>query len=163
MSFVVQDELKARYRPSDVEQGPRLGLAQRRYSVFRHRNTKTLLLLFLLSLPLVNPWVRGDGVGYYAYVRSILVEHKLDFENDWRAANQSFTMGRVRGDGEIQPTQYTHTGHLDNHFTVGPSMLWAPFLVPVHLAMSTLYNFGLNVRPDGFSRPYIIAMALATA
>ena len=49
MSFVVQDELKARYRPSDVEQGPRLGLAQRRYSVFRHRNTKETLIKFSLS------------------------------------------------------------------------------------------------------------------
>jgi hypothetical protein len=25
-----------------------------------------LFLLFLLTLPLMNPWVRGDGVGYYA-------------------------------------------------------------------------------------------------
>jgi hypothetical protein len=128
-----------------------------------HRTTRTLLLLFLLSLPLVNPWVRGDGVGYYAYLRSLLVEHRLDFENDWRAANPSFTMNRVRGDGEIDPDQYTRTGHLDNHFAVGPSILWAPFVVPVHLAMSMLERLGVNVRADGFSRPYIVAMALATA
>jgi hypothetical protein len=29
-----------------------------------------LVLLFLLTLPLMNPWVRGDGVGYYAYARA---------------------------------------------------------------------------------------------
>src|SRR5271154_2108847 len=29
---------------------------------------RILLLVFLISLPLVNPWIRGDGVGYYAYV-----------------------------------------------------------------------------------------------
>src|ERR1700746_2330418 len=91
-----------------------------------HQSTKILLLLFLLSLPLVNPWVRGDGVGYFAYIRSLLVEHKLDFTNDWRAANESFTMRRVRADGIIDPRQYTRPGHLDNHFAVGPSMLWAP-------------------------------------
>ena len=122
-----------------------------------------LLLIFLLTLPLVNPWVRGDGVGYYAYIRAILVEHKLDFANDWRVANESFTMGRVRGNGEIDSTQFTATGHLDNHFAVGASILWAPFLVPVHLTMEALQKFGMNVRPDGFSRPYIIAMALGTA
>jgi len=33
----------------------------------RRLNSGILALLFLLSLPLVNPWVRGDGVGYYAY------------------------------------------------------------------------------------------------
>jgi hypothetical protein len=124
---------------------------------------KALLLLFLLSLPLVNPWVRGDGVGYYAYVRSLLLEHQLAFENDWRAANESFTLDRVRPDGTIDPLQYTRTGHLDNHFAVGASMLWAPFIVPVHGVMLMLRGFGINVKANGFSRPYLIAMALATA
>ncbi len=121
------------------------------------------MLLFLLSLPLVNPWVRGDGVGYYAYIRSLLVEHKLDFANDWRAGNLSFTMGRVRADGTINPLQYTRTGHLDNHFTVGPSILWTPFVAPVHLAMLALERSGANVKANGFSRPYVVVMALATA
>jgi len=127
------------------------------------KSTLTLLLVFLLSLPLLNPWVRGDGVGYYAYIRSLLVEHKLDFQNDWRAGNLSFTMGRVHADGTIDPLQYTHTGHLNNHFSVGPSILWAPFVVPVHLAMLTLEKFGVHVRPNGYSRPYIVVMAFATA
>lgn len=124
---------------------------------------KILVLAFLFTLPLVNPWVRGDGVGYYAYIRSLLVEHKLDFSNDWRAGNLSFTMGRVHADGSIDPRQYTRTGRLDNHWAVGPSVLWAPFLVPVHAAMLTLQRFGAHVKPDGFSRPYVVAMALATA
>jgi hypothetical protein len=121
------------------------------------------VLLFFLTLPLVNPWVRGDGVGYYAYVRSLLVEHQLDFANDWRSANESFSMGRVRPDGSIDPLQYTRTGHLENHFAVGPSLLWAPFLVPVHCVMLTLQRFGINVQANGYSRPYLVTMALATA
>jgi hypothetical protein len=32
------------------------------------RYTRILLILFLCTLPLVNPIVHGDGVGYYAYV-----------------------------------------------------------------------------------------------
>lgn len=164
MSYAVQDILKSQDRPADAKpQECGFDLEGKRYLVFRHRNTWILLVLFLVSLPFVNPWVRGDGVGYYAYLRSLLVEHGLHFENDWRAANQSFTMGRVGRDGKINPTQYTRTGHLDNHFTVGPAMLWAPFIVPVHYTMLTLRNIGINVTPDGFSRPYIIAMALATA
>ena len=122
-----------------------------------------LSLVFLLTLPLVNPWVRGDGVGYYAYIRAILVEHKLDFSNDWRAANESFTMGRLDAKGELSSNQFTPTGHIDNHFAVGPSILWAPFVLPVHLAMKLAQRIGLNVRADGFSRPYIISMALGTA
>jgi hypothetical protein len=131
--------------------------------VAQPQNVKILAILFLLTLPLANPWVRGDGVGYYAYVRSLVVEHKLDFENDWRAGNESFTMGRILPDGKVNPQQYTPTGHLDNAFAIGPSMLWAPFIVPVHCVMLTLQKFGMNVKANGFSRPYIIAMALATA
>jgi hypothetical protein len=139
------------------------GLVTGQRSIRKHRHSGILLLLFLLSLPLVNPWVRGDGVGYYAYIRSMLVEHKLDFQNDWRDANLSFKLGTVHQDGEVDATQFTSTGHLNNHFAVGPSILWAPFLVPVHLTMLALQKLGLNVRPDGFSRPYIVTMALATA
>src|SRR5580658_8273341 len=46
---------------------------------------KLLVFLFLLTLPLSNPWVRGDGVGYYAFARSLLIEHRLDFTKGWLA------------------------------------------------------------------------------
>ncbi len=124
---------------------------------------RRLALIFLLTLPLVNPWVRGDGVGYYAYIRSLLVEHKLDFTHDWQAGNESFTMGRVHADGTIDQLQYTVTGRIANHWTVGPALLWAPVLVPVHCTMLTLQKVGMKVKANGFSRPYIIAMALTTA
>jgi len=96
---------------------------------------KVLMLVFVLTLPLVNPWVRGDGVGYYAYIHSLLIDHNLSFENEWRGANQSFIEFKLGQNGEIKPMFYTSTGHLDNHFSVGPSMLWAPLLAPVHVAM----------------------------
>jgi hypothetical protein len=137
--------------------------ATRSRSVALRSATGVLVIAFVLTLPLVNPWVRGDGVGYYAYVRALLIEHSLDFQNDWRAANTSFTMGRVRPGGTIDAKQYTRTGHLDNHFAVGASMLWAPFEAPVHWATTALHKLGWSVQPNGFSRPYIIAMAMATA
>ena len=148
---------------SDVFNGAAVGARGVIKAEKQSRSTRILLVLFLLSLPLINPWVRGDGVGYYAYIRSMLVEHKLDFQNDWRAANLGFTLGKVHDDGTVDSAQFTTTGHLNNHFAVGPSILWAPFLVPLHLAMLALQKLGMNVRPDGFSRPYIVTMALATA
>ena len=41
------------------------------------RYTLILVILFLCTLPLVNPIVHGDGVGYYAYVRAPLIEHNF--------------------------------------------------------------------------------------
>ena len=40
-----------------------------------------LALVFVLTLPLVNPLVHGDGVGYYAYLRAPLIQHNFRFED----------------------------------------------------------------------------------
>ncbi|MGA8365708.1 MAG: hypothetical protein ACLQMT_00825 [Candidatus Acidiferrales bacterium] len=124
---------------------------------------KLLILLFLLSLPLINPWVRGDGVGYYAYARSLLIERRLDFEKDWQHGNESFVMGRLDSNGHVLANQYTPTGHIANIWSVGPSLLWAPFLVVTHLGVILFDKLGGNVRADGFSAPYLVTMAAATA
>jgi len=132
----------------------------RRWKSFSY--TKALFVLLIITLPIVNPWVHGDGVGYYAYVHSLLIDHDLQFENEWRAANSSFTIGRVGPDGEILASQYTVTHHLDNHFTVGPAILWAPFLIVVHLTVIFLNSLGAHINSDGFGRPYLLTMAFAT-
>jgi hypothetical protein len=124
---------------------------------------KLLIFLFLLTLPLANPWVRGDGVGYYAYIRSALVDHDLRFENDYRAANESFVKAHFDAHGSLLPSYYTKTGYVENHFTVGPAMLWAPVLLVVHGSCLVADHFGAHVAADGYSRPYLLAMAVTTA
>jgi hypothetical protein len=73
---------------------------------------RTLLVLFVLTLPLANPWVRGDGVGYYAYARALLIQRNLDFAPDYQHANTSFREGRLDESGEPKPDFRTPTGHL---------------------------------------------------
>jgi hypothetical protein len=124
---------------------------------------KLLFFIFLLTLPLVNPWVRGDGVGYYAYLRSVLIDHNLNFEKDFLAANKSFVMVRFDAQGHLLPEFFTKTGHVENHFSVGPAILWAPVLGAVHLAVLMVNRFGANISADGYSRPYLLAMGLTTA
>jgi hypothetical protein len=127
------------------------------------RADRILLALFLLSLPLCNPWVHGDGVGYYAYARSLLIEHHLNFEKDWTHGNESFEMSRVGPDGKVLADQFSKTGHILNQWTIGPAILWAPFLIAAHCSVLLLDAVGAHFRADGFSSPYLIAMALATA
>jgi hypothetical protein len=122
-----------------------------------------LVILFLLTLPLVNPWVRGDGVGYYAYARAPLIEHNLDFTHDYQAANQSFRDERIDSRGQPKPFYRTRTGHLDNHFTVGPAILWSPFLILAHGGVLFARLFGASTPADGFSAPYRYAFAYGTA
>jgi hypothetical protein len=121
-----------------------------------------LVLLFFLTLPLSNPWVRGDGVGYYAYVRSLLIERHLDFRKDWQRANESFVTGRVDADGQVLPDQYSPNGSIANIWSIGPSILWAPFLTLTHLGVLLSDRLGAHIVADGFSAPYLITMACAT-
>ncbi|MGH9865501.1 MAG: hypothetical protein ACRD4H_08835 [Candidatus Acidiferrales bacterium] len=127
------------------------------------RYDKFLIVIFVLTLPLVNPWVRGDGVGYYAYARAIIVNHNLQFEPDWLRANPSFYMGRIDAQGHLRADQYTRTGHLDNHFAVGPTLIWIPFLAATHVAVLGVDSLGARIPADGFSWPYIDTMAFITA
>lgn len=124
---------------------------------------RVLVVVFLLSLPLVNPIVHGDGVGYYAYARAPLIQHNFHFEDDWRRANLNFSQSHTRPDGQLLPEEYTETGYVSNLFTIGPAILWAPFLLLAHGMVHLLQFFGAHITADGFSFPYIFAMAFGTA
>jgi hypothetical protein len=127
------------------------------------KSERWLVLFFVLSVPLLNPWVRGDGVGYYAFARAPLIEHSLDFQRDYQFANASFRDARLDENGLPKSIFRTPTGHLDNHFTVGPAILWTPFLLLAHAGVHLARAAGSAVAADGFSAPYRIAMALGTA
>jgi hypothetical protein len=127
------------------------------------KSEQLLVLLFLFSLPFLNPWVRGDGVGYYAFARAPLIEHSLDFTRDYQHANESFRGPRLDESGQPKSEFRTPTGHLDNHFTTGPAILWTPFLLLAHAGVLLARALGSSVAADGFSAPYRVAMALATA
>jgi hypothetical protein len=146
------------------EQQQKLDGSRRRHSLGRLSKYEIILLvIFIVSLPLSNPWVRGDGVGYYAFGRSLLIEHRLDFQKDWLAANTSFRMGRTDPSGNVLAEQYTSTGHLDNHFSIGPAILWSPFLLVAHITVRAYDALGGHVAADGYSEPYLLGMALGTA
>jgi len=124
---------------------------------------RILLIVFLCSLPLVNPIVHGDGVGYYAYARAPLIQHNLHFEEDWRRANLYFSQSRTLPNGQVRPSEYSSTGYVGNLFSVGPAMLWAPFLIVAHGFVLLADSVGWNIAADGFSTPYLLAMAFGTA
>ncbi len=127
------------------------------------RYRRMLFLLFLCSLPLVNPIVHGDGVGYYAYARAPLIQHNLRFEQDWLHANSLFTQSRTLPNGQLSAAEYTETGYINNLFSIGPALLWAPFLLAAHGIVLLCNAYGAYIPADGFSYPYLLAMALGTA
>src|SRR5207244_603669 len=77
-----------------------------------------LLAIAFLDRGLLQPLrVDGDGVGYYAYVRSWLIDRDIDFTNEYR---------------DFDPRRQwlekkTAIGRVENPFSIGPAVLWIPF------------------------------------
>ena len=149
----------------------------------RSRFERALFILFILTLPFVHRSVFSDGKGYYAYLRSPLIDHNLRFASDWNdppvkllqecracpvSAKQYWnhpanTLLFVNLNGHIYANPITKTGHLPNFYTVGPAMLWFPFVGVAHLAVLAADRLGFSVPADGHSWPYILALSGATA
>jgi hypothetical protein len=125
------------------------------------RYEKTLLFLFLISLPFVHPAVEGDGVGYYAYLRSPLIDHNFQFAGDYKDPKNELLS--IYLDRHFIQNPITKTGHLPNFYSVGPAILWLPFIAVTHAVVLALKHFGWSIAADGHSRPYIVILCVATA
>ncbi|MCC6488779.1 MAG: hypothetical protein IT364_14870, partial [Candidatus Hydrogenedentes bacterium] len=97
-----------------------------------------------------------DPVGYYAWGRSLLFDRDLQFANEYRSLNAgaTFTPGFVMNPDGPRTT----TGHLPNLFSIGPGLLWTPFIAGAHVWASVS-----GVPADGFSQPYHTAVFMANA
>ena len=119
-----------------------------------------LAVLFLLTVPLVRPWIHGDGRGYYAFARTVLFQHDLDFEQDWR---HGYELHPRVSEPAFRALYLTPNGHFWNHWTIGPAILWSPFLLVARAVTPIVDKLrGTHYADDGFSQPYMIAMAVGT-
>jgi hypothetical protein len=94
----------------------------------------------------------GDGWGYYAYTRSLVLDADLNMANEYRQlwATDPF------------PGQVTPTGLVPNPWSIGPGLIWMPPYLLAH-ALLTLAG-GASLWPaDGYSDPYVLAATLSTA
>jgi hypothetical protein len=117
-----------------------------------------LVSLFVLSLPAVTPRIySSDEIQYFAYLRSLWFDHDLSFENEYR---YFYDRGIARSDGfhETFLELRTDTGHRINFGTIGCAILWSPFYAAGDLAARAT-----GATRDGFSRPYLAAVAYGSA
>lgn len=121
------------------------------------RRILAVALLALLTLPAVTPRIyASDEVEYFAFLRSLTFDHDLSFENEYR----HFADAGAGGAGFTETflgDRYTHAGRRLNFATIGPAILWAPFYAAGHLAAGIL-----GAPQDGYSQPYITAVALGS-
>ena len=112
------------------------------------------LAILLLCLPLLHLRayrLRGDGMWYYAYARSLAFDRDLDFTNEYRRLG----VDQFRGS---QPVR--ETGLPRNTFPIGAGLLWIPFVALGHVGAGIRNLHGQSTAYDGFSDPYLHAAAL---
>jgi hypothetical protein len=130
----------------------------RRSTFHSHPWRWSAALLVLVTTLTLTPTMSADGVEYYAYVRSLAVDHDLDFTNEYKGPEVPF---------ERVPTwlasERSRTGYPGNLASVGPAIVWAPFYFIGDALARAGKQLGLDWTTDGYSLPYIEMINLASA
>src|SRR5207244_471569 len=122
------------------------------------------IALFVLTLPLVTLRIRGaDEIEYFAYLRSIVFDHDLEFGNEYQHFYAQDPEGLAGFKetflGRLEPT----TGRHINFAPLGSALLWSPFYLLAHAGVILARSMGATIAADGFSRPYVAAVSYASA
>jgi hypothetical protein len=127
------------------------------------RELALLALLFVCSLPAVTARLySSDEVEYFSYLRSLWFDHDVSFENEYQ---YFYDHGIAQSAGfhytflELQ----TPAGRRINYGTIGCAVLWSPFYAAADVATRAARAAGYAVAVDGYSRPYVMAVAYGSA
>ncbi len=96
------------------------------------------LLGFFAHAFVIGKTVYGDGIYYYSWLRSTVVDGDINFANEYA------------GFGATQ--QLTTKGLLGNIYSVGPAMLWLPQFLLTHRLLND----------TGFTLPYQLTVGLTS-
>ncbi|MCA1559397.1 MAG: hypothetical protein LC753_11525 [Acidobacteria bacterium] len=127
------------------------------------RELVALIAAFALTLPAVTPRIySSDEVQYFSYLRSLWFDRDVSFENEYR---YFYTHGFANTEGfqETLLERQTPAGRRINFGTIGCALLWAPFYAVADAGARLARALGSTVAIDGFSRPYVAAVAYGSA
>jgi len=99
----------------------------------------------------------SDGQCYYAFLRSLWIDHDLNFENEFGELNY---LGHGR-DTLLNFPRSPHTGLLFNRFRIGFALLHVPFFALAHGTTVLGNKLGIwRIAADGYSLPYQFAVLI---
>ncbi len=132
-----------------------LGLSQ--------RELVGLCVAFAFTLPAVTPRLyASDEIQYFSYLRSLWFDRDLSFENEYRHFYE-----RHIGRGENFHATFleleTDVGRRPNFGTIGAAFLWTPFYACGDITARVMRAAGVEIEPDGYSPPYVAAVAYGSA
>lgn len=111
-----------------------------------------LAFIALLPVPRADGELIGsDGVGYYVYLRSWVIDGDLDLSNEYLYFEHAF-----------KTPPLTPLGLAGNKLAVGTAIFWLPFYLVAHLMVLFGNLLGLGLRSDGYSYLYQTAISFGS-
>ncbi len=128
-------------------------------SQHQRSDKKYFILLFFVSVLLysavifkVKTILWGDSLYYYAYTKSMVIDHDIDFKNEAYRISDGFPN---------EPEVSEVTGKVINKFSPGTSIFWIPGFVLGHAASSILEAVDIIKNIDGYNfvTQYVVAVS----
>lgn len=129
----------------------------------RPRELGAIVALFLVTLPAVTPRLySSDEVQYYSYLRSLWFDRDVSFDNEYRYFYEH-GVPRTPLFEQTFLVPVTPTGLRESFATIGCAILWAPFYAVADAVTRARRAMGAAVPADGYSAPYVAAVAYGSA
>jgi len=112
--------------------------------------------VYVASIPLPRAdghLVGSDGTYYYAYLPTLLIDHDLDFSNQY---SRLFPPRQGERDALGQDLRRS------NPYAVGCAVLWTPFFLMGHAIVLVLRMAGSSIALDGISYVYQVPVLLGS-
>lgn len=117
---------------------------------------------FLFSILTIFLFMKGelmcpDGVGYYVYIQSLILDRDFSFLNNLESLGVSHQFGW------FSPI---HNNYISNPFAMGTGVAWIPFFLLAHLitliANILVVKAGFTFHTDGTSYIYVAILSLGS-
>jgi hypothetical protein len=117
----------------------------------------------VLMLPLLTPRIRGaDEIEYFSYLPSAVFDRDLEFGDEYARFHAADPQGLQGFKETFLARREPATGRHINFAPLGTALLWAPFFLIAHGGVLAARALGAAVAADGFSAPYLWAVALGS-
>src|SRR3989344_8376498 len=111
-------------------------------------------VVFLLRFALLGQAVYGDGRYYYAYVRSTVIDHDLNFINEMgHRYDHRHNNEKVENDADVLAPN-TKTQLLENKYPIGAPLLWLTPYTTANVLADLISQLDKSFPNNGYSNIY---------
>lgn len=111
----------------------------------------SLLIVFLTRFSFLGHAIYGDGIYYWAYTKSIIIDQNLDLRDE--STHSYSPEGNNRPEPKIMPSGRNLAE--DKYFPLGASLSWTPGFLLAHF-LSRIFGY----LPNGYSDIYQISVGI---